>query len=480
MRTLWQHAHMCIIGRCRVRKIFKLIGWLLLTLIGIAVLVYLAVLFINRNDRPVAPAAVRLGQLAASLPAVPDNDNGYVFVMGFGAGKNEDPVVNGAKQIAWMRQMAAQEGTGANWHAPFKEQAPNQAFDAATTKLGERCKKVDRACLAALEAGGDAIASWLSTELWVLQRYQALITRPAWRNTAPLDSRLPFPRFAPLLYAQRLQFLQAWTAAGHGDAQAVTRLLDNDAVFWRTVLASSDSLIIKIIAVAAVKRNFEWGNLILRRLPPSVAGGAVPDTWQRALSTAERSLLLASSGEFAYIASTVKMRGRGKFTQFDESLAHSTIGKLADAVLAPTFQPQDFLNRHAAMLAAVSDTLDVPLMDYPEALARARKVAAQHADAAFDDPLYNGFGDLLLNVGAPDFTAYSAKINDLEGVRRLALLASELRASHTAPAAMAHALARATLRIPYNDKPFGWNTKAAALVFNGLAPGTHGSVLLLY
>ena len=67
--------------------------------------------------------------------------------------------------------------------------------------------------------------------------------------------------------ASGLLLLQAKVLADDGDVAAASALLASDARFWRMVHASADSLITKMIAGAALRRHFEWGNLVLRGFP---------------------------------------------------------------------------------------------------------------------------------------------------------------------------------------------------------------------
>ena len=65
-----------------------------------------------------------------------------------------------------------------------------------------------------------------------------------------------------------LYLLEAWLRADAGDRDGVRDALDADLEFWRRALRDSDILLAKAIAESYVRRHFQWGNLILRRLPP--------------------------------------------------------------------------------------------------------------------------------------------------------------------------------------------------------------------
>ena len=140
----------------------------------------------------------------------------------------------------------------------------------------------------------------------------------------------------------------------------------------------------------------------------------------------------------------------------------------------------DYKNRYAAFITGVSDTLDVPYPAHPAAALRARALAETTSAQAFDHPLYNWPGNALLKAGPPDFVRYAVVVADLEGMRRLALLAVELRAAQVLPAEMPRRLQEAVLRDPYDGKPFRWDASAGALVFVGRQDLPRGRYAVLY
>src|SRR5690606_18729266 len=111
-----------------------------------------------------------------------------------------------------------------------------------------------------------------------------MLATTGWREEVPEDPAASLPAYQPALDAQKLHLLDARGHALAGDAEAVRDLLERDLVFWRQVLASSDMLITKMIAVAAAGRNFEFGSLAMRSLPPDRVDAAVPPSWRQPLT----------------------------------------------------------------------------------------------------------------------------------------------------------------------------------------------------
>lgn len=87
---------------------------------------------------------------------------------------------------------------------------------------------------------------------------------------------------------------------------------------------------------------------------------------------------------------------------------------------------------------------------------------------------YNPVGSVLAAISAPAYVDYIARAADLEGRRRVALLATTLHAAGTLRAGVGQALADTPLRNPYDDAPFEWNEAEGTLVFQGLQAGEKG------
>lgn len=84
--------------------------------------------------------------------------------------------------------------------------------------------------------------------------------------------------------------------------------------------------------------------------------------------------------------------------------------------------------------------------------------------------LYNLTGDLGMSSESWRFSQYAARVSDLEGVRRVALLVAELRATGIAADDVASSLVMSDVVDPYTSDPFTWDAREHAVVFVGLEP----------
>jgi hypothetical protein len=321
-------------------------------------------------------------------------------------------------------------------------------------------------CERALRADPDAFATWRAAEAVPLARYEALLERHAWRETLPRDALAPMPRFTDVLDAQQLYLLQTRELARAGDAAAVRRRLDADHAYWRVVLAASDTLITRMIAVAAVRRHFDLGNLALRALPVQRADDAVPPSWARPFSTAERSMSRALAGEWRFTDATLKASATGGKPGYGEAPASVPAGqRIQWAVSRPFLRVQATSNRFAARAAELAALSELPADRLPAAV-----------DARFDEwdrqrtlwRAYNPLGNMLMSMGAEQgMRDYLFRGTDLEGLRRATLLAQSLRSRALADADIAAAVDTAALRDPYTGAALGWDAAPRAVVVSG-------------
>jgi hypothetical protein len=449
-----------------MRKVAKALAWVVASVIALAVVVYLAALVVNWHDEPPSAAARRFTERYAALPAVADEDNAYVYLMGLHAAAGEDPNEAGRRRLAVLR-------ASRDWRS---DPAPPETtvYPLKAQAFRSSCTDDEPECVTSFAVATALLEEWTAAQPLVLPRYQELLTYRAWRDEFPNDISLPLPSYAETLDGQRLLLLRAYSLAERGEAAEIAMLLASDLRFWRSVFESSDMLITKMIALAALRHHFEWGNLVLRRLDAGAAGAAIPGEWHVAFTDTERSMVRTMTSEWLYVSS-----GLSSAESDYLSSTESWVDRVPTRVIAPLYQPQDTINRVAEHYWALSQEFEAPLAEYPAALERASALTVAVADNAFARAFYNPLGNVILSE-ASDFTQYAARVADIEGVRRAALAAATLRAAFTAPADVPAALAASDLRSPYDDGPLVWDSTAQAIVFDGLETGDRGEHRIYY
>lgn len=153
-----------------IRGILKVAGWIVGAVIGLGVAVCLLAVMINWRDSEPSAAAVRLASLHRDRPAVADDDNAFIYVMGFDVAPGESPRQMGLKRVAWMRaaseaaQLAAARDPLAN---PYDLRSGR---DPRIQEFLDACRPGNASCAAAFVAAEEVFEQWMASESWLLER----------------------------------------------------------------------------------------------------------------------------------------------------------------------------------------------------------------------------------------------------------------------------------------------------------------------
>jgi len=374
------------------------------------------VFFVNREDKPPSESVMKLQGIAAASSPVRDRDNAFVFVMGFSAANNSDVMSEGAARIEEIRK--SQESSG--------------PIEIAEMPGGDRPQR-DPAQL--------------------IERYERLLEFKQWREILPGDARSQSAAFNQVFEAQRLMYSKALSLEVKGDAADCKRMLEKDYRFWRMILAESASANVKMIAARSIELHFEMGNLVVRRFPPSLTMVAIPDAWREPFSSRELSLAKMMASEWE---------------SYDLQLGDERSDHLA-AMLFGSFlyQPQATSNANADRMLRLVDLYDRDYAAIPQAVATFLATYGIEKKAAADIGVYNPVGRILLNMEGMDaYTTYGFRVVNLEGMRRVALLASQLRSSGAQGGDVAEGVRTSDLRDPYDGKEFAWDPEHSSLLFS--------------
>lgn len=458
------------------KRIFKGSAWLLGIAFALPIVLYIALLLINWRDQPPSEAALRLEREYRNRPAVADADNAYVYAMGSEVAPDADPREAGLRRIEWVRTLPPEALYPVKGDPVTLYDTYRSSRSPRVQKISEACRTKFVDCSEALEGSDDELRTWIESEQWLLERYSILLRHPGWRESVPFDGRVALPNYATLLEGQKLLLAKAYLLAGQGDAIALRELLGNDVRFWRRVLASSDILVTKMIAVSALSRTFGMGNLALRRLPAGLQLAAMPGEWTIPLSDGERSMHRCLTGEWVaaglMLDRSMPPTGMAWFGDGDPQSEIGFFDAAVNRAFRPMFRPQDMKNRQAEMFLRMSAALDVPIERFSDGLDQARQNSGVSTNPIAN--LYNPIGRILLWISAGSYAAYPPRIADVEGVRRAAVLTTELRAHQVLQQNISTELSASEMRTPYTDEAFTWSAEEQAIVFVGLQPGERG------
>ena len=463
-----------------IKRVGALFGWVVGGTFTAAMIAYAILLVINWKDQPPSVSTSKLTQLYQNRQHVTDNDNAYIFMLGFSCAPNASPMQAGLERKEWIRQALADPTIDTDTDPLAIDFDYRVERDEGVVVLFESCNKFNLACQSALETGHDTILEWQASEQWLLDRYKSLLAFNGFFEAMPFDVRTPLPSYSSMLDGQKLLFVQSWMLAGRGDSAQVRAMLDKDLIFWRMVLVNSDYLITKMIATAALSRHFKMANLVFRNTPPNLIGKSVPPSWQKQIDRDERSMQRSFVGEWIHanrsINNTTK-EGINLLLSDDESDKYLPLYYILWKLIEPLLQPQESTNIHADMMLKLSELFDTPYEDVDDAL-----VEASDIDYERKQPLqraYNLIGDLLMQEYS-SFARYAVRVADLEGLRRIALLSAQLRASGINSNAVAAQLEFTNIKNPYTNDSFEWDNERNSIIFTGLESSDRGRHVLVY
>ena len=155
-----------------LRRILKIIGWIAGGTLGLGVALYLIAVAINWHDREPSAAAIQFTNLYRERPTVADEDNAFVYAMGFAVEPGADPLQMGLKRVAWMEQ----ESRAASLDARKDPQQKRFDYKAmrvtAVREFIDACKAGGTDCANAFSSGDRVFDQWLASEGWLLLRLQ--------------------------------------------------------------------------------------------------------------------------------------------------------------------------------------------------------------------------------------------------------------------------------------------------------------------
>jgi hypothetical protein len=402
-------------------------------------------------------AARKLEALYASRPSVDDADNAFIDVYGFSAPAGVDAHTHGARRLAWLRRMhrdpeASGEDPGDDdfESGKLRTRAAQQIFTACRESQARACAEALR------QLSEDQPLS--TQEALLMERYRGLLGRGAWREEPWHSVSDRLPSYQTVLDAQRISLIRLRPASLRGDTAALRDALQRDLVFWRRVQKSTDGLIGKMIAIAAIRQHFTFANLLLRELPPGKVMDAVPPSWREPLSDEERSMWRVMAGEYAFSRTAAREMYTDEGVAPDDNITSETLDRVL-VHIRRRVEPPRMLNQIALLYESVARNFEVPLHQYLQA-----RSAVAAASRIPDEATHTA--------------TYSLRVGDIEGMRRAALLTAQLRSLAVPEADVPAELRKSVLRTPFEEQPFGWDASERAVAYEGHTKARRALVLV--
>ncbi|MBE9609037.1 hypothetical protein [Chitinilyticum piscinae] len=369
-----------------------------LLLLGVPV----AAFFINAHfDEPLDSATQQW--LDWQLPAVATMDNGYLDLVALEA-TAPDRLQLAATALARQVEIASLAGGD---HAKLYAEAfqPLQIQNQQIKLPEGLCGKDATHCLPALHEHAALLQSLRAANREPLQRYQQMLSRPAYAELLPPDLTVPIPGYAYPMQLSKLNASQIADLAAAGQFDAALALWNKEQQFWLRAAHGSRTLINLMVAAAGLRR----GTLLLADLL---------DTYPQ-LATTELNATRRVLEESLQLRPLLLQGAMYEFQGVAYIIRHPEVNAPAgkaldpgDKVLLSMIKPHASLNLQQRLQQKQLQQLGIPI---PSALANNKAEAESTCDSerpwlSFNNP----GGKLLACIAEPDFSSYRDRLATVE------------------------------------------------------------------
>ena len=424
----------------------NILSWLVVAAV-FAVVGYVAVW----DEEPGPGTVAWLSSPAISGPAA---ENGYFSLMGLFAGTADESRKVGRKRVQAYELARAAQPTGAQ---PSYTDYPAALRLATSAEIETLCKVEKRTCMHSFVADADTVRALSHNHRLLLQRYAELAEFQLFQSTTTPSVFEPQVPVELLSTVQRLLNAGIAVEFATGSRLRAVEQLAEDIRFQRRLLAGSDQLEVKLMAIESLARDLhllseflDSAGFVHRHLPDLAA--ELND-----LTTVERHLEPAIRREFKATADAMA------------TLPSSTsIGLDIDVpqwMTALLYKPNATLNRlqpryaELVVLAASSHREFVVRWQKPQAVPPPTRL----------DYLLNPIGSVLVEIWDPSPRVAIAAVNDIAGLIRLLRLKRDFHAGSARDVESFLNTGGNNVLSPHSGGPVLWDRTRQVLYFDGLS-----------
>ena len=434
---------------------------LVLALVSGLVLLILAIpatlLIINWSDEPLDP------QIQIVLDRRHDGlapaENLYFALLAFNSRDASD--INAQGQRLYAQYLAAQSLHGAERNFRFNQDASLGRRD-FVGDLRPLCGalRTQEDCLERVHADRAPLERLLATNRVLLERYESLLQYAHLQDPVRLTPTALIIQWQAFRTGKRLWLTDLALQIDAGKVDAGIGALEGEAAFTRRMLAEPDLLLIdKVILAASLRDDLRFISDLLRQVPLSDGQYEALNSLNPPLTAPERSL------------EPVLVR---EFTGFVDFV--NTLGNMNRAPSSP-----GFADRLAEKFFKMHATANLKWSYVQKSIGASRGSCGQlptgdpslagRPKLPFYDYAYNPVGKMLVTTSEGSAAEFLEAMCDLEGMRRIVVLQTKIKAARLTDAQIGDFLnsAGADLGNPYSAAPMEWRADTHALTFKPLA-----------
>ena len=423
-----------------VKRMLRVCAVLLVLLLLLAA----GVAAINAFDEPLDAKAAAMGEPRPS--SVPEAQNGYLALIAMGA---DDGADSAAYAQAWLAEA----------RAAAKENRAEKLIAVKRAQRPDLCDAAHLSCLAVVKGQSSDISAKLEAYKEDLERYEKLIALRAYDEVLDYPFRVAteFPKYAPLVAAQRAYLVRAALAVEAGRIEDALADVERDIAFQRVMLGGARTLIGKMIVAANYTRDLAFVADLLQTTTADLKPFAPRLTEMlKPIAPAALSMDAALESEFGFVKQGYRNPIAAGF-----GIDGSPLETIAMRLF---YKPHATINTFYGYHMQTVEVLRKP----PAVLVRAgEKFNPAFEEWKFWDLIDNPMGKLMLRTGMPSYVLYALRLHDLDALNRLVGMGAEIIAADVGAEGVADFVAKSAARFydPYTGKPMAWDAGTNQLSF---------------
>jgi hypothetical protein len=462
-----------------MKKALKIVGWLCAGVVGLIVLLYAGLLFINRHDSPPSEAFLRMEVL--SKPKVPDAQNGHFILLGLDAPPREDALAYGLKR--WNKNVEASKknmSDALKADTEERDRVRKAHWGNMPTDLGlkDQCPTRLEKCFDP-DVKVDAVRKMVVPYLPRLARLQAYTDATQCEEPTNMlfMGEFAMPEFKVMLLSASLSRQSGDIAKANAELRSAMAFVQKQSRCGRTLVSS-------MIGVAQASTLVEFVNAWLDRYPGDAVliRSEISPQVVDIQSELREALVRSCEGEFAISKSVFDATSSG-FTSLGTSADLSLFDRVQNAITKPLWLNQDTQNEVASQSERRRKLFATPGHLLDEAVRGETVLATVQGERAFSITSLYGRNPVGKIVGALSVGAYNDyPKRNLDAIARLRLLRVKIEALAMATEGKkldnsATALGEPGFN-PHTNAPFDWNAETKTLSFTPKSPRSDGPTKL--
>jgi hypothetical protein len=424
----------------------------------LALLILIVAVLYFWPDQDLSPQAEAMRTLPAKVPA---EKNGALYAMGITA--QDDPITAASAYVAAHDNAAAQRSNASTSTALLPAISSVLGSPTLTGPWLEKngCLLAEILCLKNYQYYAPELRLLQRNGSLLLQRYAQLKTYPFFQQPLALEFDSPILDYKPIMHAARLSLmLVALDMQEPATQLSGLEHLNQEANYWRSVMAQSDYLIDKVIAVNLVVQQVRLASEIIS-IYPSLASAHTQllSAITQPLNEAELSLQGPFHTEFSMLSKVLILHQKQLKNQIP------MLDQLGASKML--YKPNTTINRMGIHFDKALRTHSLSAKDL--SAQQALQNATQNDDTALSwlspSTWINPLGAILATTAAPNFSDYTLRLHDLDSLLRLTEVQRLIALKSVAPADIPNFINQLgpALHDPYTQAPVTWHADTQTL-----------------